>query len=101
VVGLLFDAQAVALRVEFGYAIALRVVHVIAEYGGLVFVLGGMNALRQQLGEPGTIEDIVAENETGTVIADKFLADDECLCQTVGTGLLGVFKSYAEVAAVA
>ena len=97
----LFDAKAVALCVELCHAVALRIVDVIAEDSGLSSLLHVLHALFQQLCEACTVEDVVAEYEAGAVVSDKFLADDECLCQSAGIRLLGILKPYAYVAAVA
>ena len=55
----------------------------------------------QQSRETGTIKDIVAKHKTNTVIADELFADDECLGQPVGRGLLCVFKLHPQFLAVA
>ena len=46
------------------------------------------------------MEDIVAKHETGRIIADKIFTDNESLCETVGTGLLGVCEPDAVVRTV-
>ena len=56
--------------------------------------------LLQGLGERLTIENIVAQDQADVVVADKFFADDECLRQAVGAGLLGIADGDAEIAAV-
>ena len=57
-------------------------------------------SLFQGLGERLAVENIVAQNQTDVVVADKFFADDECLCQAVRAGLLGIADGDAEIAAV-
>lgn len=47
------------------------------------------------------MEDIVSKNETGRVVADEFLADDEGLCKAVGRGLFGIFEFHTVVRAIA
>ena len=47
------------------------------------------------------IENIVAEHHCNVIVTDKFFADDECLCQSVGTFLNGIGKAYSELSAVA
>ena len=98
---LLLDGEAVALVIEFGHAVAFRVVDPVAEDGGLSVLLGIMDRIPEDSRESGSVEDVVAEDETGGVIADEFAADDEGLRQAVGGGLLGVFEAHAEVGAVA
>ena len=97
---LLLDAQAVALIVDFCHAIALGVVHVVAKHRRFPVLLCIDNALAQQLGEAHAVENVVAEHEAGAVVANELLADNERLCQTVGTGLLGILEMYANLAAV-
>ena len=47
------------------------------------------------------MEDVVAQNQTGCIVADELFSDEESLCQSVRRGLLCIFKAYAEVTAVA
>ena len=98
---LLFDAEAVAFGVELSNTVAFGVVDKIAEDGSLAVLLGGTYTLAQQLAEACSVEDVVAQDQTGTVVADELFTDDESLSQSVGRGLLGVFEVEAIVAAVA
>ena len=88
--GFLLDAQAVALGVELGHAVAFGVAHPVAKNGGFLLLLGLANRLAQHGAQSVAMEDVVAQHEAGAVIADKLATDDEGLCQTVGRGLLGV-----------
>ena len=47
------------------------------------------------------MENIVTENQTSRVIADKILANDKCLRKTVGRWLLSVSEVNAIVCAIA
>ena len=62
---LLLDGEAVALVVEFGHAVAFRVVDPVAEDGSLSVILGVMDRIFEDSGESGPVEDVVAEDETG------------------------------------
>ena len=99
--GFLLDGETTTVGIELCHAVALGVVHVVAEHRGLTVLLGIDHALLQQRGEAGTMEDVIAQYQTGTVVADELLADDESLGQTVGRGLLGVFEAHTEVGTVA
>ena len=77
--GLLLNAQAIALGINLGHSITFGVVHIIAKYRSLAMLFGIDNALAQQFGETYTMEDVVAQYQTGTVVADELLANDECL----------------------
>ena len=79
---LLFDAQAVAVLVEFCHAITLRVVYVVTEYAGVAF-LCSFHALLEQTGEACSVEDVVAQYKAYIVIANELFSDNECLCQSV------------------
>lgn len=99
--GLLFDREAVAVAVKFGHAVAFGIVDPVAEDGGFSLVFGCGHGVAQHAGEAGAMEYVVAEHEAGAVVADEVAPDDEGLCQTVGRGLLGVFKADSEVGTVA
>ena len=84
--------------VEFDYAKALGVFHLVGEYGGTVGLCGG---LLQGLGEGLAVEDVVAQYEADVVAADKLFANDESLGKAVRAGLDGLLQADAEVSAVA
>ena len=96
----LFDGEAVAGLVEFGDAVAFGVGYPVAEDGGFP-PRGVGDGLLEHRGEAAAVEDVVAEDETDTVVADELLADDEGLRQAVGTGLLGIFEAHTVVGSVA
>ena len=98
--GLLLDGEAVAVLVELGHAVALGIIHPIAEHGGLFVFFRRTHSLTQHLAETVALEDVVAEHQTGAVVADEIRTDGERLSQAVGRRLLGVFEMHAVVAAV-
>ena len=61
----LFDREAVAILVEFGYAVAFRIVDPVAEDGCFILLLSCLDSILQDFGETCTVEYIVAEDETG------------------------------------
>ena len=81
--GLFLDAEAVAVLVKFCHAVSLWIVHIVSEDARLSF-FGSLHTLFQQGRETCAIEDVVAQYQAHIVIADKLLADDESLCQSVG-----------------
>ena len=97
---LLLDAQAVALAVELCHAIALRIIDIIAKDRGETISFRILYALLQQTTEARTIEDIITQYQTGAVVANELLTDDEGLSQSVGRGLLGIFKTDTQVGAI-
>ena len=58
--GLLFEPDRATLGVEFDDAVALRVADLIPEHRRAVFPRRGV---LQRLGEPGAVEDVVAERQ--------------------------------------
>ena len=101
VLGFFLDGEAVALLVEFCYAVAFGVIDPVAEHGGFAILFGGFDAAAEDLRETGAMEDVVAEHEAGGVVADEVAADDEGLGEAVGRGLFGIAEVDAVVAAVA
>ena len=94
--GLFFYAEAVALVVEFCHPIAFGIVNVIAENRCLTIVRS-LYTLSKHTRKSSSIEDVVAKYEANRVVTNELLADDERLRQSVGAGLFGVFKPYAQV----
>ena len=84
---LLFEPDRAALAIEFDDAVALRVPDLIPEHGRAVCL--GRRAL-ERLGEPGAVEDVVAERQRHGVVADELAPDDERLRQAIGARLHGV-----------
>ena len=99
--GLLLDAQNTAVAGKLHHSVALRVVHAITKHSGLAIALGIDHSLAQQGAKTVAMEDVVAQHQTGTVIANKLLAYDESLGQPVWTWLLGIFQMNAKVGAIA
>ena len=98
---LLLDGEAVAVGVKFGHAISLRVVHPIAEDGGLALLVGCAHGLVEHRREAVSLEDVVAQHQADIVAPDEVGPDGEGLSQSVGAGLLGIAETDAEIAAVA
>ena len=96
-----FDAQTVAVLIKLCHTIALRVFHPIAEYSGFLLFLSRTDSFLQQGSEAGTLEDVVAQYQTGTVIANEVGSDGECLSKAVGRWLLSVCEVYTIIASVA
>ena len=97
----LFYAQAVALWVEFGHPVSLRIADPVPEYGSLSFFLGCTDGFNELFVETGALEYVVSEHEAGAVVPDEILADDKCLGKAVRRWLLGIFEVHSEVAPVA
>ena len=96
----LLYAEAVAVLVELGHAIAFGVADPVAEDCGFILLLGRADGLPEHSGETCSMEDIVAQYQAGTVVTDEVLADGEGLCQTGGRGLFGILEMYTIVGAV-
>ena len=101
VLGLLLDAEAVALAIELGHTVALGVADPIAEDGGLVLLVGSAHGLLEHARKTCTMEDVVAQHKTGAVVADEVGTNGEGLGQAIGRGLLGILEMYAIVGAIA
>ena len=84
--------------IELDDAVALGIMHVIGEDGGAGAALVGA---AEDLVEVVAVEDVVAEDQGGTVVADEVGADDEGLGEAVRAGLDGVLQVDAPLAAVA
>ena len=97
---LLLDRQAVALGVELGNAVSLRVGNPVAEDRRLAF-FGIGHRRAKQLHEAVAVENIVAQHQAGRIIADELFADDECLRQPVRRRLLRVGEAHAVIGPVA
>ena len=87
--------------IEFGDSVALGVLDAVAEDGGLGLLLGGADGLAEYSREPGTVEDVVAEDQADRILSDELLPDQKGLGQSVGRGLLGVAHPHAEIGPVA
>ena len=81
--GLLLDAQHLAVCVELHDAEALGVRHIVAEDGAAALVLGVGDSILQNLGEAVAVEDVVAQDHCAAVVADELFTEDESLSQAV------------------
>ena len=96
--GLLLDGDQLAVRADLADAVALGVLHRVAEQDAAVELAHGLlEAAREAL----AVEDVVAEHQRHVVVADEVRADDEGLGQPVRARLLGVGEREAELVAVA
>jgi hypothetical protein len=95
---LLLDGNEVLLLVEDAHAVALGVLHAIAEQRRAT-ELGDLSL--EHLREAMAVEDVVAEGEADVVGADELAADDEGLGETIGVRLLGVLDAQADIVAIA
>ncbi|CWP75989.1 Uncharacterised protein [Neisseria meningitidis] len=93
-----FDGNGAEVFVKFNHAETFGVFDLISKHGCAVRLRCRLfQCLRKRL----TVKNIVAQNQANIVVADKFFADDKCLCQAVRTGLHGITDGNAEIAAVA
>ncbi len=99
--GLLLNRHTVALLVKLGHAIPLRVIHPISKHRGFRLLLCRADSLVEHLRKACSVKNIVTEHKADTIVANKLLADDKGLSQTVGRGLLGIGEPYTEVGAIA
>ena len=99
--GLFLDGNSVVVRIEFHYAEALGVVHMVAEHRGAALALGAVDRRLELAGEAVAVEDVVAQHQRAGLAGDELLADDERLRQAIGRRLLRVRKRHAKLAAVA
>ena len=82
--GLLLDAQRMALFVELDNAVTFRIENRIREDGRSILLL---RRLAQVLREIMSVENVVAQHQRAGTAANEALADDERLCQSLGPGL--------------
>ena len=99
--GLLLDAQHLAVCVELHDAEALGVWHIVAEDGAAALVLGVGDSILQDLGEAVAVEDVVAQDHCAAVIADELFTEDESLSQAVRGRLDLILQMDAVLAAIA
>ena len=99
--GLFLNAQAIALLVKFGHAIALGVGDPIAKDGGLVIFFGILDGFFEQAGETVAVEDVVAKDQAGAIVANKLFTNDKSLGKAIRTRLFGILKVHAVVRSVA
>ena len=63
--------------------------------------LCALYGLFKHASKSAAIENVVTQYQTSTIVTDKLLANDECLCQTVRRGLLSIFKSDTQFRTIA
>src|SRR5262245_37412596 len=93
---LFFETDCPAVRAELDYAVTLRVAHLIGENAGATFD-GQCIAKKIEF----SIENIVAQDQTGARAADKFRADQECFGDPVRLWLFGVVDSDSQLRTIA
>ena len=98
---LLLDAQAIALLVKFGHAIALGVADPVAKDGGFIILFGILNGLFEKAGETVAVENVISEDQASAVIANKLFTNDKSLGKAIRTWLFGILKVHAVVRSVA
>ena len=99
--GLLLDAQYLAVCVELHDAEALGVRHIVAEHGAAALVLGVGDSSLQNLGEAVAVEDVVAQDHCAAVVADELFTEDESLSQAVRGRLDLILQMDAVLATIA
>ncbi|MNP42693.1 hypothetical protein D3C76_1364760 [compost metagenome] len=95
---LFLDRQHTALLVEFGYAVALWIMHVISKYRRPY--IPAIGAQQQRL-EIMAVENVVAQYQGGRIITDEIRADSERLRQAVRARLHGIGKVQAPLRTIA
>ena len=97
---LLFDGNGLSVVVKLHNAEPLRIVHVIAEHSGALSGVRILHCRFQPFLQTVSGENVVAQHHGHRVIADEIRADDEGLCQSVGTGLHCIGQIHSELGAV-
>ena len=87
VLGLLFDADDMAVLVEFHDSEALRIVDVVAEYGRSLAGFRVLDSCFQSLFQSVACKNVVTQDHSDAVVSDELFADDKGLGQSVGTRL--------------
>ena len=99
--GLLLDAEAVAVLVKLRDAVALGIVHPVAEDRSLALLFRHPHRFLEHGHETGAVEDIVSQHQACAIVPDEVLPDEEGLRKTVGRRLLGITERHAVIAPVA
>ena len=50
--------------------------------------------------KPGTIKNIIAQDQGYFIFADKRFSDNKCLCKPIGNFLYGIFKTASHLASI-
>ena len=93
--------KAIAVLVKLCHAIAFRVTHPIAKHGGFSFVFCSIYRICKHGYKSITMEDVIAEHQTDSVITNKFLTNQESLCQPIRRRLFGIGKLHSEIRSIA
>ena len=96
--GLFLDGDGLAVLIKLHHAEALRILHIVAEHRGALLLL---RRPAQMLAQAGAVEDVVAQNHGGPVVADELLAQNKGLGQSVRRRLHLVAQPDAVLTAVA
>ena len=91
---LFLDAEALAFRGEFGYAISLRFVHPVAKDGSALPLFRCLDRSKQLGGQVAAVEDVIPEDKADRVVSDELFPDYECLGKSVGRRLFGIAEVY-------
>ena len=97
---LLLDRNRLAVVVKFHDTKTLRIIYIVAEYGGAFPFFCILYRRFQTLFQTVAGKDIVAQHHGHTVISDELLANDEGLGQSVGAWLYCIGKIHAKLMAV-
>ena len=90
----LFNGNRLALTVKLYDSKPLRIIHIITEHGSS-FCTGCR--CTQSLFQSVSVENIVTQDHGNTVISDKILTDDKCLCQSVRAWLYRIGQFNAKL----
>ena len=94
---LLLDGDGLEALIELDHAVGRGVGHLVGVDDAAV----GAGVTAQLGAHAGAVEDVVAQDQGGTVVTDEVGAQDECLSQAVGLLLNRVGQVDAELGAVA
>ena len=98
ILGLLFDRERPAVLIDLDHAVALGIAHAVAEDPSTV---SQCRALGQRFAEPGSVENIVPENETRRRTAEEISPEQKSLCEALWARLLAVAELHPESFATA
>ena len=79
----LFNGEAVALLIKFSNTITLWITDPITKDGCFLILLSIFDSFSQQACKAATIENIVTQNKASTVVTNKLLTNNECLCKSI------------------
>src|SRR4029453_17717495 len=90
------EADGSAVTIELDHAIPLGIANLIAKN-----VRATLDGERVTIEVEFSIENVVAQNQRGAGVANKFRPDQECLGDSFRLRLLGVIDPNAELCAIA